>query len=54
MLAPLGALPAARRQSSMTWRDTGRSEKSRTVRRRRIAEENSAARRFISSTGYSS
>ena len=34
MLAPLGAVPAARRQSSITSRGTGRSEKSRTVRRR--------------------
>jgi hypothetical protein len=33
--APLGADPAARRQDSMTWRGTGRSEKSRTDRRRR-------------------
>ncbi len=36
-LAPFGALPAARRQSSMISRGTGRSEKSRTLRRRFIS-----------------
>ena len=53
MLAPLGAAAAARRQSSTTSRGTARAEKSRTVRRRRSSAANQAARRFISSEGYS-
>jgi hypothetical protein len=53
MLAPLGAVPAARRQCSITSRSTGRSENARTERRRRISAAKSAARRRISSGGYS-
>jgi hypothetical protein len=53
MLAPLGALPAARRQSSMICRGTSLAEKCRTVRRRHMSAAKSAARRRISSGGYS-
>jgi hypothetical protein len=48
--APFGALPAERRQFSITSRGTGRSEKSRTVRRRAISAWKSAARRITSSS----
>jgi hypothetical protein len=37
MLAPLGAVPAASRQASTVAAATGRAEKSRTVRRRRMS-----------------
>jgi pimeloyl-ACP methyl ester carboxylesterase len=48
LLAPLGALRATRRQSSITSRGTGREENCRTVRRRSISSRNDFARLTIS------
>ena len=47
-LAPLGAVAAVRTQSSMTSRETARSEKSRTVWRVRMKAWNARAARAIS------
>jgi len=53
MLAPLGAVPAVRKQFSIIALCTTRFEKWRTVRRRFMSAQNEVERCFISLTGYS-
>src|SRR5260370_41058368 len=53
LLAPLGALHATDRQSSITSRETGREENCRTVRRRSISSRKDLARFAISGGGDS-